>query len=150
MNDKIQMNAERENIANKRAVSSGIRDWARLAVAWAWLLLLVGCCLSLITVAHGVYAQVLLAAIWCAGVATLLLMFGILRGGVGTRVLAFLGIGPLLFIVSELLSRASCASSRGIGPLLFIVSELISARPSTRAPGIGPLLFIVSEFVRRY
>ena len=85
--------------------SSASRGWGRLAVAWAWLFLVVGCAASLVTVAGGGYRGVLLTAISCAGIAAALLAFGICRGGLVARVFAVLGIAPFLFIVSEFIRR---------------------------------------------
>jgi hypothetical protein len=87
------------------ATSSTSRAWAFVAIAYAWLLLVVGCGAALVTVAHGGYTGVLRFAIFCAAIAAILLAFGILRGGKVARVFAVLGIAPFLFIVFEFISR---------------------------------------------
>jgi hypothetical protein len=99
------MSAEQTHAATEHVASSASRAWARLAVAWAWLFLVVGCGASLVTVARGGYSGVLLTAISCAGVAAVLLAFGIWRGGIVARIFAILGIAPLFFIVSEFIHR---------------------------------------------
>ena len=99
------MSAEQNDVPTERVASASTRAWARLAVAWAWLFLVVGCAASLITVARGGYRGVLLTAIACASGGVALLAFGIWRGGVVARVFAVLGIAPLLFIVSEFIRR---------------------------------------------
>ena len=99
------MSAEQTHAATEHIASSTSRAWARLGVAWAWLFLVVGCGASLVTVARGGYSGVLLTAISCAGIAAVLLAFGIWRGGIITRVFAVLGIAPIIFIVSDFIRR---------------------------------------------
>ncbi len=79
--------------------------WARLAVAWAWLLLLAAVGGMTITVARGGYQGVLQFAIACDLAAGVLLSFTLWRGGTIARVAAALGIVPLLFVAWEFLRR---------------------------------------------
>ena len=99
------MNTEQSHVTTERVASPASRAWARLAVAWAWLFLLVGCGASLITVARGGYSGLLLTAISCACIAAFLLAFAMWRGGVVCRVIAALGIAPFLFVVTEFIRR---------------------------------------------
>jgi len=99
------MSAEQSHVTVERVASPASLAWARLAVAWAWLFLLVGCGASLITVARGGYSGLLLTAISCVAIAAVLLAFGVWRGGILCRVFAGLGIAPFLFIVSEFIHR---------------------------------------------
>ena len=81
------------------------RELALISAASAWLLLILGTAASLITLARGSYTPFLLAAIFCAILATLLLAFAAWRGGIVSRILAFLGIAPIVFIISEFIRR---------------------------------------------
>ena len=82
-----------------------LRNWAYMAVAWAWLLLAVGCCFSLVTVAGGGYNGVLLMAVSSAGLAIPLLAFGVQRGGLLARIVAAAALVPVLFIVGDFIGR---------------------------------------------
>lgn len=103
----VRLNFEhpKTSVSTEHAASPTSRSSARLAIAWAWIFLAVGCGASLVTVAHGGYSSVLLTALSCAGLAAVLLAYGIWRGGIAARVFAVLGIVPLIFIVSEFIRR---------------------------------------------
>lgn len=81
------------------------RAWARITVAWAWLLLLVAVCAASLTIARGGYQRVLQIAIVCDLAAGVLLSVALWRGGIIVRVVSALGIVPLLFVASEFFRR---------------------------------------------
>jgi len=87
---------------NRNAAS---RNWTYLAVAWAWLLLVVGCNFSLVTIAGRDYNGVLLMAISCAGLATPLLVFAVRRGDLFARIAAAPALIPILFIIGDFIGR---------------------------------------------
>ncbi len=85
-------------IANARA-------WARIAAAWACVLLLIAVFAATATVARGGYQRVLQIAIVCDLLAGTLLGFALWRGGIIVRVVSALGLVPLLFVASEFFRR---------------------------------------------
>ena len=84
--------------------SKTLRELALMAAASAWLLLAIGMIASLIDVA-GSYTGVLLIAISCSGVSALLLVFAVWFGGTATRILAFAGVVPFIYIVIDFFRR---------------------------------------------
>lgn len=80
-------------------------QWPVVSVAWAWLSTILAVAAANVTVADGDYQGVLRFALGAALLAAVLFSIAAARGRFLARIVAALGVLPLLFVLAEFARR---------------------------------------------